>query len=87
MVLFPSPQGRSHFRMVVAPLRAVCTLTLIWCYFSDSPSAMGETWSHFGWISAEDSLGEVGPQESLVVGYSVSEAESVCAGSCCCCCA
>ena len=32
VVIFPSPQGKSHFGVVLAPLRATCTLPGFWHY-------------------------------------------------------
>ena len=57
MVFFRSPQGRSHFGVVLAPVKATCTLPSLWhC---------------FGWVLAKGVLERASLQENVVVGYAV----------------
>ena len=53
--MFDSPQSRSHFVVVLVPVRAACILP--------------ELWQCFGWIPAKVILKGACPQEHIEVEY------------------
>ena len=57
VVIFLSLQGRSHFRVMLAPVGAVCILP--------------GSWHHFEWAPAKGILGSAGLQENMGTGHVV----------------
>lgn len=57
VVIFPSSQGRSHFEVVLVPVRSACTLT--------------GWWNHFGWALAKGVFKVTVPQEKREVGHAM----------------
>ena len=64
VVIFLSPQGRSHFGVILAPVRAICTLPGFWHFFEGAV--------------AKGILGRAGLQESM--GGRACGVGKVCAG-------